>query len=182
MYDIRTLLGPGAKKYTEIGSYLGSSAALLLQHPNPTTVTCIDPCNLQTTQEIILRQNLNLVNIYKRDIFIHKKYSTDHAFVQQLKKDGFTTDILFIDGNHSRKGVMSDFNSFHEFVSPGGYIVFDDYNDSKYSPQVRGAVDTIVEQIQGSKYEIVGALKNYQGALPQVTPDDKSNEFILKKA
>ena len=190
LYDIRTILGPEPKIYTEIGTFIGSSAALMLQHPEPTTVVCIDPLNLppgkfqlKITQEKTFRNNMNVINIHKKDIIVHKKYSTDKTFLQQLKCSGFTTDILFIDGDHSCLGVISDFNNFHEFVSPGGYIVFDDYNDSKYCPQVRGAVDTIVRQIktENLKYEIIGVFPNYQDATPQVTVDNESTEFILRK-
>ena len=46
LYDIRTSLGPELKTYVEIGSYVGSSASLILSHPFPTRVICIDPCEL----------------------------------------------------------------------------------------------------------------------------------------
>ena len=46
LYDIRTKLGPDVKTYVEIGSYVGSSASLILSHPFPTRVICIDPCAL----------------------------------------------------------------------------------------------------------------------------------------
>ena len=37
--------------------------------------------------------------------------------------------LLFIDGDHSYKGVMDDFKNYFEFVNEGGIIVFDNYND-----------------------------------------------------
>ena len=47
LYDIRTLLGNKSNiNYLEIGSYIGSSASLVLRHPFLTKVYCIDPLNL----------------------------------------------------------------------------------------------------------------------------------------
>ena len=46
LHNIRTLLGDEEKTYLEIGSYVGSSASLMLQHEFKTNVLCIDPCVL----------------------------------------------------------------------------------------------------------------------------------------
>jgi predicted O-methyltransferase YrrM len=46
LYGIRTIMGSDIKTYMEIGSYVGSSASLILRNPFPTNVICIDPCNL----------------------------------------------------------------------------------------------------------------------------------------
>ncbi len=42
---------------------------------------------------------------------------------------------LFIDGDHSYKGVESDWINYHDLVSPGGYVLFDNYNDA-YWPEI----------------------------------------------
>lgn len=39
-------------------------------------------------------------------------------------------DVLYIDGDHTFEGCLSDFNSFHKFVKNGGYIIFDDYTQT----------------------------------------------------
>lgn len=46
LHDIRTLLGDEEKNYLEIGSYVGSSASLMLQHEFKTNILCVDPCVL----------------------------------------------------------------------------------------------------------------------------------------
>ena len=46
LYGIRTMLGSEIKTYMEIGSYVGSSASLVLRNPFPTNIICIDPCSL----------------------------------------------------------------------------------------------------------------------------------------
>ena len=60
--------------------------------------------------------------------------------------------------------IVVDFRKFSEFVNIGGYIVFDDYLDHKYSPEVRSAVDDIVNKMLDNKYEIIGSLPNYQNS------------------
>lgn len=190
LYDIRSLLGDELRIYTEIGSFIGSSAALMLQHSFPTDIICIDPLNLSSSrynfnlsQEQTLRDNLKLVNVYNNNITIHKNSSADQNFIRSLQNSDFKTDILFIDGDHSHKGVVNDFDNYHKFVLPGGYIVFDDYNDRRHCSQVHGAVNTIVQNIYRDNlpYEIIGVLPNYQNASPQLTRNNMSNEFIIKK-
>ncbi|MDH5570975.1 MAG: class I SAM-dependent methyltransferase [Gammaproteobacteria bacterium] len=49
--------------------------------------------------------------------------------MKQKVKDqlaGEQVDFLFIDGDHSEKGVEMDYDMYHEFVRPGGIIAFHD--------------------------------------------------------
>jgi predicted O-methyltransferase YrrM len=52
--------------------------------------------------------------------------ATKGVLMQAL--DGKQIDLLFIDGDHSYKGVKSDFDMYAPLVSPGGMIVFHDIN------------------------------------------------------
>ena len=192
LYGIRTLLGTELKTYMEIGSYIGSSASLIAINPYPTNIICIDPCNLPPShyggtinQGETLIKNINSNNIHNRNIKLYKNYSTDLNLLQTLKKYNTKVDILFIDGAHDYNGVINDWKNYNGFVNSGGYIIFEDYNDHKYSPEVKPAVDEIMKNIDTSKYEIIGSPKN--------TLDDTSvgynntyglkysNEFIVYK-
>lgn len=94
----------------------------------------------------------------------------------------FKTDILFIDGDHSYQGVLYDFYNYEIFVNSGGYIIFDDYLDKIYSPDVKKAVDFIVSKLDTSKYEIIGSLPNYQKSFSNTNVEfTHLNEFIIKK-
>ena len=190
LYDIRTLLGKEKKVYLEIGSYCGGSACFMLQHHFETEIHCVDPLNLpkqrfklDMSQEEILCLNLSALNINDRKFFIHKNFSTDLSLVEKLKKDNIKIDILFIDGAHDYKTVVSDFKLFSPFVNSGGFIVFDDYLDFKWSPQVRKAVDDIVKNIImdiDTKYAIIGLLPNIKEAFTNIKRPNL-NEFILIK-
>lgn len=64
--------------------------------------------------------------------------------------------------------------------------MFDDYLDYKHSPEVKQAVDDIVNEIKLKKlpYEVIGSLPNYSKALNtnENEPIKNSNEFILYKS
>ena len=192
LYDIRTLLGNEEKTFLEIGSYVGSSASLILQHTYKTNVICVDPCELdpvkfsfsERTHFETLEKNLKNNNIYNNKFAILKNYSTDQALLNKLKKDNTKVDILFIDGDHSYQGVLNDWNNFKDFVNPGGFICFDDYYDDTFSPQVRPAVDRIVENLDKNAYKVVGCLENIHKLLcddPRYKHPGYINEFIIYK-
>ncbi len=51
---------------------------------------------------------------------------TTNNYASMLKKQPITIDLLFIDANHSKKSVLSDFSNFFPFVSDHGIIVLHD--------------------------------------------------------
>lgn len=167
LYDIRTLLGEKIKTYMEIGSYVGSSASLILQNPFPTKLICIDPCTLNRNhyngtmdQYSTLKMNLKKNNINNCDFTIERYLSTDTNLLNKFKNNNLKIDILFIDGVHRYDEVVQDWNNYKDFVNPGGFIVFDDYCDKTHSPEVRQGVDDIVKNLNTDIYEIIGTLDN----------------------
>lgn len=181
LYDIRTLLGDKPIIYTEIGTYNGGSASLMMQHPFKTEINCIDPLHLPGRNSLdILEQNIKKFNKNNYIVNIYQKFSTDTTLLQELDNKKFKTDILFIDGDHGHDGVMFDFTNYEKYVNPGGYIVFDDYMDYKDSPNVKLAVDHIVKNIDKTKYIDIGTLDNIQKAYDGLNLTI-SNEYIIKK-
>ncbi len=191
LYDIRTLLGDEEKTFLEIGSYVGSSACLMLQHKYKTNLICIDPCILQPShyygslsQYETIEKNLKNNNPqgYKYEVF--NQFSTDKNLINKLKSNNTKVDILFIDGDHTRQAVINDWNYYIDFVNPGGFICFDDYYDDIYSPQVRPAIDSIVAGLDKGKYEIIGPLDNYHKLMtdsPHYKHPNFIDEFIIRK-
>jgi hypothetical protein len=153
----------------------------MLQHPMPLKCVSIDPFHLDRTNINIVKENIAKFNIHNYDVVLTYKFSTDKSFIEDLHFKGFTTDILFIDGDHSYQGVLDDFNNFHTFVSKGGFIVFDDYQDAKYSPEVKPAVDHIVKLIELNNlpFEVIGNPENYYNTYPSEL--SLLNEFILRR-
>jgi predicted O-methyltransferase YrrM len=58
-------------------------------------------------------------------------------------------DVLFVDGDHSESGIRGDIEIWLPHVKRNGYIIFHDYNLSKW-----GYVKLVVDELM-SKYHIV---------------------------
>ena len=73
--------------------------------------------------------------------------------VNQLVEEVGKIDFLFIDGDHSAPAVERDFYNYFPFVSQGGLILFDNYNDPAWN-QVKPAADKVIEEYS-DRVEIV---------------------------
>ena len=177
LYDLRTLLGPESKNYMEIGVCNGGSLSLILQHPYETNLRGIDVFAYEGQYDAS-QKNVVYYNKFSRNLIITKTNSHSLEFVEKLKQENYKIDLLFIDGSHTYEGVTLDFELYSQFLNPGGYIVFDDYNDADFSPEVKPAVDDIVKNI-GYEYHIIGSFPNFL----KVHPSDfkEYNEFIIRK-
>lgn len=49
--------------------------------------------------------------------------------------EGKQVDFLFIDGDHSEKGIEADFNDYSPLVRPGGLIAFHDIVEKQPIPE-----------------------------------------------
>lgn len=175
LYDIINTYPENVKiNYVEIGCYAGGSTCLVLQRKN-TNVFAIDLAD--PIPQSVVMNNVNKFNIHSNNFAYIKGSSHDINTVNRLKEFVKEIDVLFIDGDHSAAGVKTDFNIYSPMVKSGGYIVFDDYNDKQYSPQVGPAVDEIISTLNG--YEIIGTLPNIFNARPSDFKD--GNCFVIKK-
>lgn len=174
LFDLAKNFGNDQINYVEIGCYAGGSACLMLQRPN-TNVISIDlgkPIN----PEIVIG-NTSKMNIHGNQYNYIQGNSQIIETVDRLKNFVDSVDILFIDGDHKYNGVVNDFILYSDLVKSGGYIVFDDYNDYIYSPEVKPAVDDLINKFEG--YEVIGCLPNTFGARPAELKE--GNCFIIKK-
>jgi predicted O-methyltransferase YrrM len=179
LYDIAKSIDKKEINYVEIGCYAGGSACLMLQREN-TNVISIDLGD--PIDESVVRKNINENNI-NGNKFNYIKGNSQILETKEKLKDIMTghnsqdIDVLFIDGDHSFTSVHNDFNLYENLVSIGGYIIFDDYNDDIYSPEVKNAVDTLILKLKN--YEIIGTIENILEAHP--TYINKGNCFVIKK-
>jgi cephalosporin hydroxylase len=160
--------------YVEIGCYAGGSACLVGQRKK-TNIISID---LGTPiYPDVPKNNFKKFNIHGNSYKYIQGNSQSIDIVTELKKNINSIDVLFIDGDHTYGGVIKDFELYSPFVSKNGYIIFDDYNDSHHSPDVKKAVNNIIEKI--TNYEIIGTIPNTFNARPKELTD--GNCFIIKK-
>jgi len=177
LYDIRTSLGEEEKTYLEIGSYAGGSQSLISSHDYKTNCYTID-LGEPISKDIVIRNVDKFKNI-KNTFKYYQGNSQDINIVNQVKTDLKNVDILFIDGDHSRQGVLLDFKNYSDLVVNGGYIAFDDYLDFEYSPQVKGAVDEIVSGLNLDEYKIIGSIK--YDLIKEFTHFESNSIFLLQK-
>ena len=177
LYDIRTSLGEEEKTYLEIGSYAGGSQSLISSHNYKTNCYTID-LGEPISKDIVIRNVDKFKNI-KNTFKYYQGNSQDINIVNQVKTDLKNVDILFIDGDHSRQGVLLDFKNYSDLVVNGGYIAFDDYLDFEHSPQVKGAVDEIVSGLNLNEYKIIGSIK--YDLIKEFTHFENNSIFLLQK-
>jgi len=198
LYDLRNLIKKEKCVYVEIGSWLGDSACLLLRNNNKTELYCIDLFEYNTnykyfykelekikpnerkTQEELLKNRLIKHNVNNYNFNIIKGRSDSSNIIKKISQ--LKIDILFIDGSHLFQNVINDFKNYEKFVEKGGFIVFDDYQDLKYCPEVKKAVDFILNNMDLSEYLIIGSLERQFDYDNWASKNSKySTEFILYK-
>ena len=75
---------------------------------------------------------INKFNKKNNEIIFIKGSSYDDKTVEEFKTHIDNIDLLFIDGDHSEKGVTLDFLKYNSFLNKEGYIVFDNYDDPSW--------------------------------------------------
>jgi cephalosporin hydroxylase len=177
LYDLRTHIGKKEINYLEIGSYAGGSASLMVSHPYKTNCFAVDLGD-QIDPSIVNRN----VEKFKNNINAFKYFignSQDYEIINKIHQEVGNVDILFIDGDHSKNGVISDFLNYNSLVKSKGYICFDDYLDHEFSPNVRVGVDEIVNNLSENEYNIIG-LFDYP-ELIEFTTLKYNNIYIIQK-
>jgi cephalosporin hydroxylase len=178
IYDICDSID-GEITYVEIGAFAGGSASLMSSHPKVKKVVSIDLG--QPIDKSIPIKNVTKFKHNNCNYEYIKGDSTNNETIEKLKSITTNINILFIDGNHQYDGVVKDFNNYKDFVVKGGYIIFDDYEDYQYSPDVKLAVNDLMKSLDITEYEIIGSLEYDLISKTNVPNFKSSNEFILKK-
>jgi predicted O-methyltransferase YrrM len=183
LFDLANSFNKRNVVYCEIGAYCGASASLVLQRPN-TIAFSIDigePASQKDVEFYVSLFNCHN-NYYKYIKGDSRNLQTKELLVLALKEieqvnPSHKIDILFIDGDHSYQAVIDDFNLYKDLIAKGGFIVFDDFNDSVHSPEVKKAVLDLMPYFDD--FEIIGAFDNVLGAYPQEL--EIGNCFVIRK-
>jgi hypothetical protein len=120
--------------FVEVGSYQGQSAAFLgvelINRRIPCTLHCIDPWerpNDQTNGDEIRaafeRNVLPVASVLGDRFRFHAVPSVDAA---TLFTDA-AVDVVWLDGDHSFDGVLSDIDAWWPKLKPGGFMGGDDF-------------------------------------------------------
>lgn len=88
---------------------------------------------------------------------VHLSGDSHSAEVRQKVKQQFgdeKIDFLFIDGDHTEKGVEADYNDYHHLVRRGGLIAFHDVVEKQLLPtnQVYHFWKRLIRQVQHEEF------------------------------
>jgi hypothetical protein len=150
----------------EIGVWKGKSLTLMKRLAEaPTKLIGVDPCALQGQEQELDYFHQSIFP----ECFVVKSYS-EHAIEKVLEfSSSKQFKLLHIDGGHLSENVWADFLIYERFVVPGGYVVFDDYTDHEYSPEVGPAVERLRAAGLFGSYEVIGQPVGYE------------NSYVLRK-
>lgn len=143
----------------EIGVWKGKSLSLMNEVCNHTRrVIGIDPFSLpRQYEEFSFYKNLLF-----QDAIILRGFS--ELCVERFYGLSPRTALLHIDGGHEGRNVLLDFLLYASSVIPGGFVVFDDYADFRYSPEVGPAVDLLRAGGYFSGFNVIGPVRGFENS------------------
>src|SRR3990167_2005662 len=166
LYSLARNLRP--ETVVEIGSFIGYSSICFAQaiednNQKDGVVYAIDLFQPHPKNPLFLKQDIdNQLQLAENNA---KKAGLEHRIVfmkgysHELAKDLLpkigAIDILFIDGDHTYKGALSDYNNYHTKVKKHGLIIFHDIYPKRcgwWGPRI--LIDTLKRGIR-RRYEIL---------------------------
>ena len=124
--------------YLEIGAFRGGAMRVFggAMAPGATLIAVDKPIG-HAVNAGILRQTIG--DLVDKGFDAHVVFGNSRD--EEIKKrvadvlDGRKVDVLFIDGDHSKKGVTADVANYVPFVRPGGLVIFHDVGPRLYEPK-----------------------------------------------
>jgi cephalosporin hydroxylase len=147
----------------EIGVWKGKSLLFMEKFSKVGKVIGIDPCEFKNQSEEIL---FYIEAMASKTILI-QNYS--ELALTQLLNVSTKLKLLHIDGGHLEKNIIWDFVLYSPLITSGGYLIFDDYSDSHFSPEVKPTVDLLEKNGYFGGFNIIGIIEEYP------------NSFLLQK-
>ena len=143
LYIIKELLGDKCKRVLDSGTLWGGSVITMMQSEYKSHFVSIDFFNgyykeLTSFDEDPVCGGTNTIATVSANIERHNKYNHSYDLMEGSSYDlsvienvhsllDNSIDLLFIDGDHRKAGVIKDFDAYSELVTVGGIVVFDDY-------------------------------------------------------
>jgi predicted O-methyltransferase YrrM len=141
----------------EIGTHQGGTAAVLAQIASGQFISIDLPDGPfgGMDQKSCEERNIRLKKYFPNFIGIledsHKQLTAELLRGLLLRDEKL--DLLFIDGDHSYKGVKKDYEMYKEFVTPGGAIAFHDIEDNEFHKTAGCEVPKLWQELKGEKVE-----------------------------
>ena len=114
----------------EIGSHRGRSAAYMAAANRNALIYCIDIWDNPGQERFVSTdEDMEAFDQFLTELGLRNNVIALRGESEMFARAWNTKiDLLFIDGNHSYKGVSGDFESWYPHVKNGGVIAFHDYH------------------------------------------------------
>ncbi|MCW0453010.1 MULTISPECIES: class I SAM-dependent methyltransferase [Xanthomonas] len=89
----------------------------------------------------------------------YSEFCAEHFYAMEPK-----VALLHIDGGHTGRNVLLDFLLYGPSVVSGGFVVFDDYGDWEYSPEVGPAVDLLRAAGYFGDFHVLGCAHGFENS------------------
>lgn len=143
----------------EIGVWKGKSLALMNEACNrERRIIGIDPFVLINQYE----EFYHYKNILFPNVEVLRGYSELSA--ERFSELSSEIAILHIDGGHEGRNVLLDFLTYSVYVVKGGFVIFDDYSDQEFSPEVGPAVDLLRAGGYFREFNVLGPVRNFENS------------------
>jgi cephalosporin hydroxylase len=117
-------------------------------------------CSIEKSHSRVREFGINLSKFFNDDWVLNDKRSSfmigmsnDPNIVKNVYNHIKSVDVLFIDGDHSYAGVLTDWLLYSPLVKSGGIVAFHDIN--LHGDEVGDFIDNLaVGEIDGTPYEI----------------------------
>src|SRR5262245_22125841 len=135
-------------KIVEIGSFEGRSAVFFLKYLPQSSIVCIDtfagtPEEGDVYKVILKDQMPDAEARYERNVApfagrVEKIKTRSAAVLPRLIAEKRRFDLAYIDGGHRYEDVMEDSTAIWQMLTPGGTIIWDDYEWApEFAPEDR---------------------------------------------
>ena len=111
----------------------------------------VDIVTKRKVDEKTFWSNIERFGFPREMVDVQKGLSTDESILKGNKELKILS--LLIDGDHSYDGVKKDWMNFSPHLVPGGYVLFDDYNNNSW-PEVTQFVNKEVLSNLSGKWEV----------------------------
>lgn len=152
------------RKFLEIGCFEGRSTCWLLQNglAEDGTMVCVDTFKpyWYTEGDLFEKFQENIREVKKKYQMISSFVMDSEKALLQLLQQKRDFDFVYIDGDHSPSGVLTDIVLAWGLLRQGGIVLFDDY-EYEAEPTKMG-INAFLDCFDG-QYDVV--LQNYQLAV-----------------
>ena len=150
-------------RFLEIGSHEGRSTTFILDnfmnHPD-SILHCIDPflsddptSPVDNNTYEIFKRNISLSDNYSK-LVLHKDKSQYilPLFLQARRE----YDVIYIDGSHLPKDIMSDAILCSELIAKNGMLIFDDYGSPTNEFEIKKTINNFNSMLNPKEWRIAG--------------------------